>query len=70
MMRENLDVLITKFQEYCEQRKNLVYTRNVFFERNQQPNENIDNDISAIYVTAQMCTRTEEVAPTVGLPTP
>ena len=29
------------------------------------------NDISAIYVTAQMCRRTdEEVVPTVGLPTP
>ena len=28
------------------------------------------NDISVIYVTAQMCRRTEEVVPTVGLPTP
>ena len=27
------------------------------------------NDISVIYVTAQMCRRTEEVVPTVGLPT-
>ena len=28
------------------------------------------NDISVIYVTAQMCRRIEEVVPTVGLPTP
>ena len=28
------------------------------------------NDISVIYVTAQMCRRTEEIVPTVGLPTP
>ena len=28
------------------------------------------NDISVIYMTAQMCKRTEEVLPTVGLPTP
>ena len=28
------------------------------------------NDISVIYVTAQMCRRTEEVVPTVGLQTP
>ena len=30
------------------------------------------NDISVIYVTAQMCKRTEEevIGPTVGLPTP
>ena len=28
------------------------------------------NDISVIYVTAQMCRRTEEVVPKVGLPTP
>ena len=28
------------------------------------------NDISVIYVTAQMCRRTEEVVSTVGLPTP
>ena len=28
------------------------------------------NDISVIYVTAPMCRRTEEVVPTVGLPTP
>ena len=28
------------------------------------------NDISVTHVTAQMCRRTEEVVPTVGLPTP
>ena len=28
------------------------------------------NDISVIYVTAQICRRIEEVVPTVGLPTP
>ena len=28
------------------------------------------NDISVIYVTAQMCRRTEEVVPTAELPTP
>ena len=28
------------------------------------------NDISVIYVTAEMCRRTEEVVPTVWLPTP
>ena len=28
------------------------------------------NDSSVIYVTAQMCRRTEEDVPTVGLPTP
>ena len=27
-------------------------------------------NISVIYVTTQMCRRTEEVVPTVGLPTP
>ena len=27
------------------------------------------NDLSVIYVTSQMCRRTEEVVPTIGLPT-
>jgi hypothetical protein len=33
--REKIDVLKTKFKEYCEPRKNLTYIRHVFFTRNQ-----------------------------------
>jgi hypothetical protein len=33
--REKIDVLKTKFKEYCEPRKNLSYIRHVFFTRNQ-----------------------------------
>ena len=38
-----IDVLITKFEDYCTPRKNVTFERHVFNTRSQEPTENIDS---------------------------
>ena len=52
---EKIDVLKTKFKEYCEPRKNLTYIRHVFFTRNQGQDEPIDNYLTDLRNKAQPC---------------
>lgn len=52
---DKIDVLKTRFKEYCEPRKNLTYIRHVFFTRNQGPDEPIDNYVTDLKTKAQPC---------------
>ena len=52
---EKIDVLKTKFKEYCEPRKNLTYIRHVFFTRIQGQDEPIDNYLTDLRNKAQPC---------------
>jgi hypothetical protein len=53
--REKIDVLKTKFKEYCEPRKNLTYIRHVFFTRNQGQHESIDSYVTDLKTKAKPC---------------
>ncbi|XP_056017509.1 uncharacterized protein K02A2.6-like [Ostrea edulis] len=50
-----IEVLKTKFKEYCEPRKNLTYIRHVFFTRNQGHDEPTDNYVTDLRNKAQQC---------------
>ena len=51
--RENIDVLKTKFKEYCEPRKNLTYIRHVFFTQNQGQHESVDSYVTDLKTKAK-----------------
>ena len=42
--KDKIQVLKEKFKDYCEPRKNLPYTRHMFFTKAQGPTETIDRD--------------------------
>ena len=59
---------VASFKLYLEKRNK---NNNKFFQRVSVSEFYVScNSISVICVSAQMCRRTEEVVPTVGLPTP
>ncbi|XP_069103751.1 uncharacterized protein [Argopecten irradians] len=53
--KEKLDVLKTKFYEYCEPRKNLTYLRHLFFTRSQGVNKTIDSFVTDLKNKAKNC---------------
>ena len=52
---DNVDILMTKFREYCDPRKNIVYERHMFFNRSQQPGEKVDNFITDLKRLSSSC---------------
>ena len=44
-----------KFKNYCNPRKNLTYDRHVFFTRNQNRNETIDQYVTDLRNKASTC---------------
>ncbi len=53
--KDSIDVLQTKFKDYCEPRKNVTYTRHIFFTRNQSPYEPIDSYVTDLKNKAKPC---------------
>lgn len=53
--KDKIDVLKQKFQEYCEPRKHLPYTRHLFFTRAQGPSETIDAYVTDLKSKAKDC---------------
>ena len=52
---EDIEVLIKNFQDYVEPRKNLTYLRHIFFTRNQETHETIDNYVTDLKNKAIQC---------------
>lgn len=52
---EKLEVVFKNFQDYVEPRKNLTYVRHLFFTRNQESHETIDNYVTDLKNKAIQC---------------
>ena len=52
---DKLEVLYKHFQDYVEPRKNLTYIRHLFFTRNQNSHETIDNYVTDLKNKAIQC---------------
>jgi hypothetical protein len=50
-----LDVLYTKFEEYCVPQKNVTYERHIFFSRHQLEDEPVDKWVTELKRLAQSC---------------
>ncbi|CAM1314265.1 Uncharacterised protein r2_g2480 [Pycnogonum litorale] len=53
--RDKMEVLKEKFSRYCEPRKNVIYTRHMFFLRNQEVEEAIDSYVTDLKTKAKDC---------------
>ena len=53
--KNKLQTIIAKFEKYCEPRKNLTYTRHLFFTRSQGPTETIDMYVTDLKAKAKDC---------------
>ena len=49
------EVILKKFQEYCEPKKNITYERHVFNTRVQQPTQSFDSYLTELRVQAKKC---------------
>lgn len=46
--RDELKVVVDKFDQYCKPRKNVVYDRFKFFSRSQEPGETVDRYVTEL----------------------
>lgn len=53
--KKNIDTVLTKFDEYCEPKKNIVYDRYIFNARMQKSNESIDQYITELKKLSESC---------------
>ena len=49
------EVILQKFQEYCEPKKNITFERHVFNTRTQQPTQSFDCFVTELRVQAKKC---------------
>ena len=52
---QDLEVILQKFQEYCEPKKNITFERRVFNTRTQQPTQSFDCFVTELRVQAKKC---------------
>ena len=53
--KDSVDVILTKFKNYCEPRKNIVYEKFKFWSRNQEENESADQWTTELKRRAASC---------------
>lgn len=49
------DIVLAKFDKYCQPRKNVIFDRFKFFSRSQEPNETVDKYVTELKKLANPC---------------
>ena len=52
---DDYDIVLTKFEEYCVARKNIVFERCEFNSRKQKEGESVDSYVTALRIQADLC---------------